>query len=119
MEQQGILQVKRSPINPVSKKRLALYIERRDNLQHAWGPKPWTCYLNLRQDWKAITQTQTAIVPHCMGEVNAHEIVKRSQGGSITDVSNMVPLCNVHNSWVETAPRDVVKSLGLVKSRWE
>jgi hypothetical protein len=95
----------------MSKKRQALNVERREALEKAWGPRPWSCWLNISQG--------IGEVPWCYGEVNAHEIVKRSQGGSITDPSNMLPLCNFHNGWVETADRNLVWELGLVRSRWE
>jgi hypothetical protein len=51
----------------------------------------------------------------CYGVVNAHEIVKRSQGGSITDPSNAVPLCDFHNGCVEDHPV-TAHYLGLVRN---
>ena len=103
--------MKRSPLNRVSKKRQRENVIRRENLERAWGPRPWSCWLSYKSG--------TEKIPPCFGAVNAHEIVKRSQGGSITDPSNMIPLCNFHNGWVETADRDLVWSLGLVRSAWE
>ncbi len=111
--------MKRSRLNPMSKKRQALNVERREALEKAWGPRPWSCYLTAKQGIMAIFDNHVEVIPDCYGEVNAHEIVKRSQGGSITDPSNMVPLCNFHNGWVERANREVVWNLGLVRSRWE
>lgn len=103
--------MKRSRINPVSKKRRAENVVRRENLERAWGPRPWSCWL--------AGKVGTLGIPPCYGEVNGHEIVKASQGGSRTDPANLLPLCNLHNDWVETADRSLVYDLGLVRSNWE
>jgi hypothetical protein len=116
--------MKRSPLNRVSKKRQRENVIRRENLERAWGARPWSCWLSHKVG-ETVSHSDgkpglvASIIPPCYGEVNAHEIVKRSQGGSITDPSNMIPLCNFHNGWVETADRDLVWSLGLVRSNWE
>jgi len=115
--------MKRTRLNPISKKRRALNATRREILENAWGPRPWSCWLSNRAGMSVLStkngQLVDAFIPPCYGEVNAHEIVKRSQGGSLVDLSNMIPLCNGHNGWVETADRDLVWELGLVRSRWE
>ena len=54
----------------------------------------------------------------CLGDVNGHEIVKRSQGGSIVDMDNVVLLCNKHNLWVEDNPLEA-HTLGLMRHLWE
>ena len=115
--------MKRTRLNPISKKRRSLNAERRQILENAWGPRPWSCWLSSKSGMQVLSgstgQLHAEPIPPCYGEVNAHEIVKRSQGGSLVDPSNMVPLCNGHNGWVETADRDLVWELGLVRSRWE
>ena len=111
--------MKRTRLNPISRKRQRENVERRDNLERAWGPRPWSCYLSYQQG-KAVHpySVNPVIIPACMGRVDGHELLKRSQGGSITDPSNMVPLCSRHNGWVEDEP-DAAYDLGLVRKRGE
>jgi len=42
----------------------------------------------------------------CRGPVHGHELLKRSRGGSITDMDNVVLLCQFHNGWVEDHPKE-------------
>ncbi len=37
--------------------------------------------------------------------VDAHELLMRSQGGSITDAANIVPLCRACHDWIHAHPR--------------
>jgi hypothetical protein len=95
--------MKRSPINPVSKKRRAVNDLRRKNLEKAWGPRPWSC--QFFEYWALHFNQFT--MPECFGPVNAHEIVKRSKDASVENLTNpegMVPLCDHHNGWVEDHP---------------
>jgi hypothetical protein len=54
----------------------------------------------------------------CFGGVNGHELLKRSRGGSITDMENVTLLCDFHNSFVEMHP-SVSHEMGLAKHSWE
>ena len=45
-------------------------------------------------------------------------MVKRSRGGSIVDMDNVVLLCDTHNQWVEDFPREA-EQIGLSKHGWE
>jgi hypothetical protein len=100
--------VKRSPIRRVSKARAKENRLRAKVFEEAWGPRPWKCH--LRDNTQALLGLGL-----CFGEVNAHEIVKRSQGGSITDPENAVPLCGAHNTAVDDFPV-TAKYLGLVRN---
>lgn len=96
----------------VSKKRAKLNVERKRLMEEHFGP---------REEW-GCTFRYYLPFPHdpspCFGSVNGHEIVKRSQGGSLTDLDNIVLLCNRHNDYLEDHPREA-RELGLVRSNWE
>ena len=99
--------MKRTPLKKRSNKQLALAIQRRDILREKFGqPGEWVCSVR-----------GTFLIPlmgPCFGPVNGHELIKRSQGGSIVDPENIIMLCNYHNGWVEDHPLDAEK-IGLVK----
>ncbi len=52
----------------------------------------------------------------CYGALNGHEIITRSDGGSITDSDNIVLLCNHHNEWCDLHAAAAV-SLGFRQIR--
>lgn len=94
-------------LRPVSDRQRRKNAERRVALEAAFGPREvWRCLVRDRPAW-------LAFMGPCLGPVNGHELLKRGQGGSITDVRNIVMLCNHHNGWVEDNP-DAATSLGLV-----
>jgi hypothetical protein len=99
------VEVKRSPVNQISQKRRKLMRERRAMLDETFGPKEeWQC---------SIPPMGITYWGECYGEVNGHELRKRSAGGSITDPENVVLLCNHHNQMVENRPIEA-RALGLV-----
>lgn len=98
--------MKRSKINPVSKKRQRQNAERKAAMLEVFGPRErWKCALRGRY-------------LACFGDVNGHELLKRSRGGSITDMNNVVLLCSAHNTWVEDYP-EVANQIGYAKHSWE
>jgi len=98
--------MKRSRINPVSKKRRKKNALRKFAMLEVFGP---------REGWKCAMRGRYLA---CFGDINGHELLKRSRGGSITDMSNVVLLCNAHNSWVEDYP-ELAHLIGLAKHSWE
>ncbi len=109
----------RTTLKSVSSKRRKTNAIRKANLESAWGPRPWSCYLTHKQgQFQHARDNSLTRIPFCIGQVDAHELLKRSQGGSITEPSNMVPLCSGHNSWVEDNPK-ISYELGLVRHSWE
>ena len=98
-------------MKPISDNRRAENAEREERMVEAFGP---------REDWHcAIWGHPVALVMGpCFGPVNGHEIVKRSQGGSIVDTDNIVLLCNRHNDWVEDHPVEA-KKIRLSRSAWD
>lgn len=99
--------MKRSPIRTVSPKRVKVNQERKKAQEAEWGPRPWTCQFFEFADGTG-----------CFGSVNGHEILKRSQGGSLIEVSGQVRLCDRHNSWVEENP-ELAHQVGLMRHSWE
>lgn len=56
-------------------------------------------------------------VPGCRRRArDVHEILKRSRGGSITDVANTLHLCDVHHDFTELEP-EAATALGLLRPR--
>lgn len=81
-------------------------------LEENFGPRDtWQCWVKHRP-------ALMVMMGGCYGAVNGHEILKRSQGGSITDPRNILLLCSRHNSWVEDYPEDAHR-LGLMIHEWE
>ena len=112
--------MKRTPLRPVSKNRQRVNRERRILQEAAWGPRPWKCqFMQYVRESGLFIPAEMAI---CHGEVNGHEILKRSRAGStdanLLDVENQVPLCDRHNSLVETEPK-LGHEIGLAKHAWE
>lgn len=107
--------MKRSRIRPVSDKRKALNAERKILMEEKFGPREeWRCSF---ADFGGENLAFVALWTHG-GAVNGHEILKRSRGGSITDMENVVLLCDVHNSWVEDNPA-LATRMGLAAHSWE
>lgn len=95
----GANQLDRTPINPISDTRREENRERRKAVDAAFGPHP-QCVAG-------------PILRHVTGEVDcgavaddAHELLSRGRGGSITDPTNIVPLCRRHHNWITTHPHE-------------
>ncbi len=50
--------------------------------------------------------------------VDCHELLRRSQGGSLTDPSNLLLLCRSCHSWATEHPADAVTA-GLSRWSWQ
>ena len=99
--------MKRSPINRVSSKRKRENAQRKVAMTEKFGdPETWTCQAAMFMDVR------------CYGEIHGHEILKRSRGGSITDMDNVVLLCDYHNGLVEDYP-EKAHDAGLARHSWE
>lgn len=109
--------VKRSPLKPVSEKRKALNRERKELMEQAFGPRDtWKCQWGTAIRFAAVA-VPASMMP-CHGDINGHEVLKRSRGGSITDMTNVLTLCNYHNDLIEQEPL-MAEHLGLSKHAWE
>ena len=97
--------MKRSRPKPVSDRRRGENAERARLLLQRFGPKDhWSCGYGAPA--------------FCFGPVNGHEILKRSRGGSILDMDNVVLLCDYHNGWCEDHPL-LAHEMGLARHAWE
>ena len=102
--------MKRSRIKPRSDKRTAENAERARLMEEKFGPRgEWRCQFPAIDNGFGFG---------CFGDVNGHEILKRSRGGSITDMDNVVLACQYHNDWVEENPIKA-HDLGLAQHNWE
>jgi hypothetical protein len=89
------------PIRPVSAARAAENRQRRAVLDQLAQTQPWC----------------SARVPDvCTGRAqDGHELLRRSQGGSITDPNNVVGVCRPCHGWIGEHPAQAV-ARGL--ARW-
>jgi 5-methylcytosine-specific restriction endonuclease McrA len=87
----------------VSKKRARLLRERRKVTDAMKAEGPVLCQFESRTIAKCFRRAD-----------DAHEIVSRARGGSITDPANLVPLCREHHRWVTEHPLEAERE-GLSK----
>lgn len=73
-------------------------------------PDTWHCTL-----WG---DPRVLVMGPCHGPIHGHELLKRSQGGSITDMENIILLCDYHNGWIENEPAKAY-AWGLTRHPWE
>ena len=108
--------MKRSRLRPVSKKREAENVERKVLMEEKFGPRDgWRCSLFEFIGQEAFGRYCGDAKHH--GAVNGHELLKRSRGGSIVDMKNVI-LCDCHNGWVEDHPGYAI-ALGLARHSWD
>lgn len=99
----------------MSDKRRAVNAERKEILERHFGPREnWRCCFHRYLRGLRVGDE----ILRCYGPVNGHELLKRSRGGSILDVTNITLLCQFHNGWVEDNPKEA-EALGLAKHSWE
>ena len=92
----------RSPLRRVSKKRQAENVRRRAILHATFGTHP-RCQL-------CEPLAEHGIVTGCDGWADdAHEILTRGRGGSITDVENIVPIGRDCHRWVHGNPSEATE----------
>ena len=99
-------------MKPVSDARRIENAQRKVVMQQKFGPREsWYCHFASFCEAHPEVTVRSLDRPH-HGEVNGHEIVKSSRGGSRVEMDNVVLLCNFHNGWVEDFPLTAMK-LGL------
>lgn len=105
--------MKRSRVNPMSDKRHAENVQRREAMIRVRNRDGHECV-----GAKFIPQSVTSYLPEpCFGPLNGHEIITRADGGSITDPNNIVLLCDFHNGWCDLNYDDA-KARGFREPRW-
>jgi hypothetical protein len=105
-------------VRAISTKRKSENIERLALMVQKFGPpSTWRCQFDQfrRRHPKVKIQKQDK---ECWGEVHGHEIFKRSRGGSILDMDNVVLMCVYHNGFIEDFP-NTANQLGLAAHSWD
>lgn len=93
----------RSKLKPVSEKRA------RENRERREVKKQMVAERGDRCQWPEGCPREA---------VDAHEVKKRSRGGSITDPENIVLLCREHHDFTEAEPEKAA-AMGLLRHSWE
>lgn len=101
-----------NPINKRSKKQSELYEQRRPFVEQILSKYPscQACPIFAKHDGK-VTYIQRK-------SSDVHEIVRRSQGGSILDESNVLAVCRACHNRIGNFPQ-LAFDLGLAKHGWE
>lgn len=93
----------RTALKPVSKKRSALTKPRKDCREFVFKRAGGCC------------EATSALPLICTGAAEqVHEILARSQGGSITDPKNCLAVCGCCHTWI-TSNMNEARKLGLAK----
>jgi len=100
------------PLNKRSKKKEQEYVERRKLVSRMLDERRYceACPVFARHDGLA-TYTRN-------GSVDIHELVRRSQGGSILEESNCIAVCRPCHTRIGNYPQ-LAFDLGLAKHGWE
>lgn len=95
-----------------SKKKEAEYVERRKVVSRLLSERPYceACPVFAKHDEKS-TYTRR-------GSVDIHELVRRSQGGSILEESNLMAVCRECHTRIGNYPA-LAFELGLAKHSWD
>lgn len=116
--------MKRSPMNRESAAKAKERQERHDLVEALQRAGLWECQIGTTLGRAMyLTVEELPLGPHsdasvgaggCQGEPSGlHERRKRSSGGSLTLLANLMPACSPCNLWVEDHP-EVAHKLGLV-----
>jgi hypothetical protein len=96
---QGMPSKRRKRLKPVSDRRRAENVERRENVMAAFGRYP-DCAL-------CAPLAAHGIRTGCNGKADdADEVLRRSAGGSITDVGNIRPVGRRCHTWLTEHPEE-------------
>lgn len=95
-----------------SKKMEAVYVERRKLVEKVLSEQQWcqACPVFAKHD-ELVTYKRNK-------SCDLHELVRRSQGGSITDESNVMAVCRKCHNRIGNHPA-LAFELGLAKHGWE
>lgn len=108
----GDSQLKRSPLNKRSKKMQTKYVERRALVEDLLSERPFceACVVFAVYDGK-----QGAVNLNRTDDI--HELVNRSQGGSILDRPNLLAVCRPCHTRITVRPKQA-EELGLHLESW-
>jgi hypothetical protein len=108
----GDSQLKRSPLNNRSKKMSDKYVERRSLVKELLSEQPYceACLIFAVKDGKP----GVVGVNHSM---DIHELINRSQGGSILQRTNLLAVCRLCHTRITVSPKEA-ELLGLHLESW-
>ena len=111
--------MKRSAINPVSKRRAAKLRERKKMIAAMKREGPVMCgFPNDQPIYKSSLGVVFRVFPCGEYADDLHEPGKRSQGADPSNADSVIPLCREHHDWTHQHPREAA-ALGLLDSRKE
>lgn len=108
--------MKRTPVNRESAKHAKDREQRRALVKSLQDAGLWECQIGpvLRHAWATDKVRVSLADIDCFDAPSGiHERRKRSSGGSLTMLVNLMPACSFHNQWVEREP-EIARRLGLV-----
>ena len=116
-------QLKRTPLNPRSKKMESIYVERRALVKELLETHDYcqACFPYYVFDANQASPPHGS--PPSFGVVkqnktrDIHELINRSQGGSITQRNNLLAVCRPCHSRITTNPKEAER-LGLHLESW-
>lgn len=108
----GTSQLKRSPLKPRSDKMKTKYVDRRSLVEEMLEAEP-TCKACLI--FAAYEGTQGVVRLNYTRDI--HELVNRSQGGSILERDNLIAVCRPCHTRITIRPKQA-EELGLHLESW-
>lgn len=95
-----------------SAKREEQYKHRREIVAEILAEKPWC------EACPVFAQNDGLVTYRRRPSVDCHELVRRSQGGSILDKANIIAVCRKCHNRIGNHP-ELAFELGLAKRSWE
>lgn len=113
----GDSQLKRTPLSHRSKKTEELYVERRALVKELLEKQTYCQACKIWVAFDLYTGKRSAITFNINKTRDIHEIVNRSQGGSITERRNLLAVCRPCHNRITTDPKNAER-LGLHLESW-
>lgn len=82
------------------------------------GAREATVQAVLERDRHQCRAQQLVPEVRCWGPLDAHEVLTRARGGSITDPDNGIATCRSHHDWIHDHPVEAER-LGLLAHSWD
>ena len=119
----GDSQLKRTPLKPRSKKMEDIYVERRALVKELLESHDYCQACMVYHVFDAFENSPPHGSPPVFGVVkpnktrDIHELINRSQGGSITQHNNLLAVCRPCHNRITTNPKEAER-LGLHLESW-
>lgn len=113
----GSSQLKRSKLKYRSNKMNETYVERRALVSEVLRRNPYCSACKIFYVYDCIKSDSAVGVCHKNRSCDLHELVNRSQGGSILDDANIIAVCRQCHTRITTNPKEAER-LGLHLESW-